>query len=109
MSERQHARITPEESVGGEVLVPRPLVISNISVAGVRIETPDPLPLNSIRTLRLHLAGRSVVVRGRVCHTTATADGRRMHVSGIEFLEVSDEVRAAIEAYVSTPSADVVA
>ena len=87
----------------GEVTVYQPLTITEISHGGAQIETSFPLALGSLHDLRLTLGPTSIVVQGRVAHARVTGVDLRQVVyeSGIEFVEPSEQVRAAVSAFVT--------
>lgn len=86
----------------GEVMVFQPTTVREISRSGARLETSFPLQLNSLHEIRLTLGPRSVVVKGRVAHcSVADVDqGAVRYRSGIEFVEPSDRVVAAINEFI---------
>lgn len=86
----------------GEVTVFQPIVIREISRTGAQIETAVPLQLNSLHHFRLMLGDRSVVVKGRVvhCRVSDVDDQGTTYRSGIEFIEISEPVSAAIGEFV---------
>jgi hypothetical protein len=86
----------------GEVLVPQPTVITQISCAGMRVETSFPLQLDSVHDFRLMLGDDSLVVKGRVVHAHISDVDRDavIYLSGIEFVDASPGVVAAIAQHV---------
>ena len=86
----------------GEVTVFQPMAICEISRGGAQVETSIALQLNSLHLFRLELAGRSVVVKGRVAHCrVADVDAQGpVYRSGIEFIEVPEPVAAVIAEFV---------
>lgn len=101
MDQRQRPRIVLPNGLTGEVTVYRPLTVSDLSAQGARVETPEPLRLNSVRAFRFNLGEQTVVLKGRVCHATVRAldDERVVYASGIEFLDVPMMARLAIERF----------
>ena len=87
----------------GEVMVYQPITITQISRGGARIETSFPLQLGSLHDLRLALGATSVVVKGRVAHARVVEveQAQVVYKSGIEFVEASARVSAAISAFVT--------
>ncbi len=87
----------------GEVTVFQPIVIREISRGGAQIDTSVPLQLNSLHQFRLMLGDRSVVVKARVvhCHVSDVDDQGTTYRSGIEFIEMSEPVAAAIVEFVN--------
>ena len=87
----------------GEVMVYLPMAIMEISRGSAQIETSFPLQLGSLRDLRLARGATSIVVKGRVAHARVTDVEQQQVVyeSGIEFVEPAEQVRAAINAFVT--------
>ena len=87
--------------LAGEVSVPAPTLIRDISRGGAQIECAFPLILGSAHELRLHLGDASVVVTARVLRCEIADIGRDMvrYVAGVEFVELPPHVDAAIAAY----------
>jgi hypothetical protein len=92
----------PVPSLSGEVKVYQPMTILNISIGGAQVETPFALQLDSLHDFRLSLGDRSVVVKGRIAHAHIgeLKEGVVLYRSGVEFVEVSDHVRSAIDDFV---------
>jgi c-di-GMP-binding flagellar brake protein YcgR len=86
----------------GEVTVFQPIAIREISLGGAQIETAVPLQLNSLHQFRLMLGDRSLVVKGRVahCRVSDVDDQGTTYRSGVEFIELSEPVAAAIAGFV---------
>lgn len=82
----------------GEVKVYAPMSIKEISRGGAQVETAFPLQLDSLHEFRLTLGDRSVVVKGRIAHCRISdVDHEQvLYRAGLEFIEVSDRVQAAI-------------
>jgi hypothetical protein len=101
MDQRQRQRILLPNGLSGEVTVYRPLTVSDLSPLGARVETPEPLRVNSVRAFRLNLGEQTVVLKGRVCHASVRAldDQLVVYTSGIEFLDVPPLARMAIERF----------
>ena len=83
-------------------MVPNTLTVSQISRTGVQIDTDTALPIGSLHDLRLTLGAHSVVVKGRVAHSSVgeIEQDRVTYRSGIEFVDVSSQVAAAITTFV---------
>jgi hypothetical protein len=101
MDQRQRHRILLPNGLSGEVTVYRPLTVSDLSPIGARVETPEPLRVNSVRAFRLNLGEQTVVLKGRVCHASVRTldDQLVVYTSGIEFLDVPPLARMAIERF----------
>ena len=82
----------------GEVKVYQPMTILDISHGGAQIETPFALQLDSLHDFRISLGDRSVVVKGRIahCHIGELKEGVVLYRTGVEFIEISDHVQAAM-------------
>lgn len=107
MDQRQRPRTRLPNGLTGEVTVYRPLSVSDLSTQGARVETPEPLRVNSIRAFRLNLGDQTVVLKGRVCHASVRAldDQMVVYTSGVEFLDVPMLARLAIERYLDRAGA----
>jgi len=100
---RDNERI-PVPSLHGEVQVFQPITILDISHGGAQIETPFPLQLDSLHDFRLSLGDRSVVVKGRIAHSQVgelRENGIVVYRTGVEVVEPSDHVQAAISDYLA--------
>ena len=87
--------------LGGEITVIEPLSVKELGTGGATIETRFPLVIDSLHELRLTLAQRTIVVKGRVVHSHISdidPDAVAYH-SGIEFVEAPEHVQNAISAY----------
>ena len=96
-------RVTILGDLRGEVMVYQPMTIIQISNGGARVETSFPLQLDSLHDLRLALGATSVVVKGRVAHARVTEveQTQVVYKSGIEFVDLSEHVSAAINVFVA--------
>jgi hypothetical protein len=65
-------------SLKGTLVATGILPVRDLSRGGALIESPRPLPLNSIRVLRLESPGGAAVVRGRVVRTSPSPDAEYM-------------------------------
>jgi hypothetical protein len=86
----------------GEVMVFQPMTIRQVSRGGAQIETTFPLQLDSLHDFRLSLREHSVVVKGRVVHSSITDVDQDAvtYRSGVEFIEPSEPVLAAIAEFI---------
>jgi len=84
-------------------MVFQPVAIKEISGGGIQVETTFPLQLDSLHDFRLALGDRSIVVKGRVAHCRITEVDQDLvlYRSGVEFVDLSDRVRAAIAEFLS--------
>jgi hypothetical protein len=101
-NKRDAERIEILGDLHGEVMVFQPMAIKEVSRGGAQVETAFPLHLDSLHDLRLTLAERSVIVKGRVIHCSISDVDQEMilYRSGIEFVEPSERVLLVIESFV---------
>ncbi|MBY0496818.1 MAG: PilZ domain-containing protein [Cyanobacteria bacterium] len=73
-----------------------------MSHGGMQVETTFPLQLDSLHDFRLTLGDRSVVVKGRIAHSRISDVDQDIitYRTGIEFIEPSERVAAAIQVFV---------
>ena len=88
----------------GEIMVFEPMQLKEISRGGLTVEHRAPLHLNSLHDVRLTLGATSVVVKARVVHTRIGDLDQDIvtYRTGMEFVELSDRVRAAIAEFLDT-------
>ena len=101
-NKREAERIQILGELHGEVMVFQPMVIKEISVGGVQVETGYPFQLDSLHDFRLSLGDGSVVVKGRVVHCSISDVDQELitYRSGIEFIEPSERVFSVIADFV---------
>jgi hypothetical protein len=101
-NKRESERIPILGELHGEVMVFQPVIIREISRGGVGVETSFPLLLNSLHDFRLELGDQSLVVKGRVAHCSISDVEQEtvLYRSGIEFIEASERVHAAIATFI---------
>ena len=101
-NKRDTERVAVPSPLHGEVKVFQPMTILDVSRGGAQIETPFALQLDSLHDFRISLGDRSVVVKGRIahCHIGELKEGVVLYRTGVEFIETSDHVQAAIEHFV---------
>src|SRR6266571_9171753 len=99
---REAERIEILGELHGEVMVFQSMAIKEISRAGAQIETGFPLQLDCLHDFRLTLGDRSIVVKGRVVHCSITDVEQELvlYRAGIEFIEPSERVAAAISDFI---------
>jgi hypothetical protein len=99
---RDAERIEILGDLHGEVMLFQPMAIKEISRGGAQIETGFPLHLDSLHDFRLTLGDRSLVVKGRVVHCSITDVEQELvlYRAGIEFIEPSERVAAAISDFI---------
>ncbi|MCA1559046.1 MAG: PilZ domain-containing protein [Acidobacteria bacterium] len=95
---RDKERVPVPGQLQGEVKVFQPMTILDVSQGGSQVETPFALQLDSLHDFRLSLGEHSVVVKGRIahCHIGELKDGIVLYRTGVEFIEPSEHVSAAI-------------
>ena len=91
----------------GEVMVSEPMVVKEVSARGATVETRFPLHLDSLHDLRLTLGSLPVVVKGRVIHSRISDVDQDVvtYRTGLEFVEPSERVVAAIAQYLDAVKA----
>jgi len=101
--ERESERIAVLGHLSGAVMVYQPMAIREVGIGGVTVETLFPLHVDSLHQLRLTLHDRSVVLKGRVVHSSVSDLDQEAVVyrSGLEFVEVSPRVTTALTSYVA--------
>jgi len=92
----------------GEIMVFQPMLIREISKAGVTVETRFPLHLDSLHDLRLSLVKKSVVVKARVADSKISDVDQDIvtYRSGLEFVGASERVLDAIREFLLDVKAD---
>jgi c-di-GMP-binding flagellar brake protein YcgR len=101
-NKRDTERVPVSSPLYGEVKVYQPMTILDISKGGAQIETPFALQLDSLHDFRISLGDRSIVAKGRIahCHIGDLKEGIVLYRTGVEFIETSDHVQAALEHFV---------
>jgi hypothetical protein len=108
-SDKRHAERVPIlGQLQGEIMVFQPMLICDVSKSGVTVETRFPLHLDSLHDLRLTLANKSLVVKGRVTHSRISDVDQDIvtYQSGLEFVGASGRVIDAIREFLATVKAD---
>jgi hypothetical protein len=92
----------------GEMMVFQPMQVKDISRSGATVETRYPLHLNSLHDIRLMVGTKSVILKGRVVHSRISDVDQDIvtYRTGLEFLEMSDRVVAAIEEFLESLKAN---
>lgn len=105
---RQAERVPMLGELHGEVMVFQPMLVRDIGRGGVTVETRFPLQIDSLHDIRLTLADRSVVVKGRVAHSHISDVDQDivMYRTGLEFVEPSAAVLGAIVDFIQTVQAN---
>jgi len=99
---RDKERIQILGELHGEVMVFQPMAIKEISRGGCQIETDFPLQVDSLHEIRLTLADKSIVLKGRVAHCSITDVDQEIvtYRSGVEFIEPSERVYSVISGFI---------
>jgi hypothetical protein len=105
---RDAERVTMLGELQGEVMVFEPMLVKEVSVIGATVETRFPLHLNSLHDVRLTLAGRSIVLKGRVVHSRISDVDQDIvtYRTGLEFVEPSERVTNAIAEFLDNVKTD---
>lgn len=105
---REKERVPILGELLGEVMVFEPMLVKEVSVGGATVETRFPLHLNSLHDLRLTLGSRSIVIKGRVVHSRISDVDQDIvtYRTGMEFVEPSDRVLAAIAEFLEAVKAN---
>ena len=105
MTDPDNKREQDRVSVGslyGEVQLFQPITVMEMSHRGARIETRFPLHIDSLHDFRLSMGERSLIVKGRIVHSEITElkGGAVLYRTGLEFVEPTEYVAAAIGEFV---------
>jgi hypothetical protein len=105
---RDAERLPIPDQLTGEVTIYEPMTILDMSAGGAQVETRFALHLDSLHDFRLSLGTRSVVVKGRIvrCQIGELREGAVLYRTGVEFVEPSEHVLAAIRTFVGTLKAE---
>jgi c-di-GMP-binding flagellar brake protein YcgR len=101
---QRYERVDILGELPGEVMIFQPMVITQISLGGARIETTFPLHLDSLHDFRLTLGSNlSVVVKGRIVHCRISdVDQEQVtYRAGVEFVELPEHVKTAISEFIA--------
>ena len=101
-NKRDNERVPVPSPIHGEVKVFQPMTILDVSHGGAQIETPFALQLDSLHDFKISLGDRSIVVKGRIahCHIGELREGVVLYRTGVEFIENSVHVQAALEHFI---------
>jgi hypothetical protein len=99
---RQSERLRILGALHGEVMVFQPLAVREISRDGAQVEAGFPLLLDSLHDFRLTLGDRSIVLKGRIAHCSISDVDQDvvLYCAGVQFVELSDRVEAAINEFI---------
>jgi len=89
-------------------MVFQPSGVCQVSLGGMQVETSFPLQVDSLHDFRLTLGGVSVVLKGRIVHSHISDVDQDVitYRSGVEFVELSERVAAAIAHFVDELARD---
>jgi hypothetical protein len=97
-----------DELQGHAITLDEPVEIRELGIGGFTIVTQSPFPLHSVQDFRLVSGHQSVVIRGRLVHRRMLVEGdMAFYVSGIQFIDVSPETVAWLQAFMETLTAGV--
>ena len=99
---KRDERVPVSSPIHGEVKVFQPMTILDVSHGGAQVETPFALQLDSLHEFKISLGERSIVVKGRIarCHIGELREGIVLYRTGVEFIENSVHVQAALDHFV---------
>lgn len=99
---REAARVELEGALAGQVGLHLASRVLSLSPGGMTVRMPFSPQLGSVMTCTLDVGGVPVQVRGIVRDTSeeAAATDSADFIVGLEFIDVPDETRALIEAYI---------
>lgn len=106
--ERVFGRFRPEAGDSAEVSRRSPFEVTKLSAGGMQIETVSGPGIGETLELELWLGGKETVeVTGRVVSIPSGEDSSGDQVSlGLEFVDLPDNIRATIDAFVSADEDD---
>jgi hypothetical protein len=101
-NKRDTERVPVPSPLNGEVKVFQPMTILDVSHGGAQIETPFALQIDSLHEFKITLGSRSIVVKGRIahCHIGELREGIVLYRTGVEFIENSVHVQAALDHFI---------
>ena len=108
MEHRRWTRIPIPGNLGGDITVPLPLVVTQISAGGALVETKQPLRLESRHEIRLVIDGVTLALDGRVVHSRVInlEPDHLTYEAGLEFIQPGPEALALIQALLTRLGAD---
>jgi hypothetical protein len=90
---RRSARVEVLGRIQGQVVsLDVPVLVREISLGGMSVETPEAFPVGSVNVFMLTLGdGAGIDVAGRIVYSRPSADAhRRFYVSGVQFIDQDD-------------------
>ena len=105
---RDRERVPILGELVGEVMMFEPMRIKEVGITGATVETKFPFHLDSLHDLRLTLGERSIIVKGRVVHSHISDVDQDIvtYRTGMEFVEPSERVTAAIAEFLENVKMD---
>ena len=105
---RHTGRVDILGDLHGEIMVFEPMTVTQLSPGGAQLETPFPLHLGSLHDLRLTLGDNSIIVKGRIVHSSISDVEQEivLYRSGVEFVETADRVADVITGFVRAVTTD---
>ena len=99
---RDRDRVEILGELHGEIMIFQPMSIKEISRSGCLVETGFQLHLNSLHDVRLTLGDQSVILKGRVVHSSISDVGQEIvhYRTGLEFIELSERNREVIVEFI---------
>ncbi len=99
---RDHERVEILGELPGAATVVQPIAVKQLSLGGAQVESAFPLQIESLHEFRLELAGRPVVVKGRVAHCRISHVDQETvtYLSGIQFVDPPEWVTDAIASFI---------
>lgn len=101
---RGHPRFEILGQLWGSLETVEPLQLQNLSTGGAMVESPVPLPVDSVQRLRVSYDGQISDVQARVLHVRASAlalEGERFLI-GLEFLALRSPLAEHVERLVAS-------
>ena len=101
---RRSERIEILGTLEGDVTVVQPMRVRQISADGASVETSIALQVDSLHELKLALGATPVVIKGRVVHSRVSDVDQDVvtYRTGIEFVELTQHAREAIQEFLKS-------
>lgn len=98
---RDAPRVNILGTLRAEALVTHPLDITDINGAGLQALSTFPFQLDVVHEFRLTLDGLTVVVKGRVVHSSVLELDQEgvLYRTGVHFVDATDATKQALELY----------
>lgn len=114
----ENAVFTLEEQIRGRFKIPKgqstgvsgtaDISVTTISLSGMSIECPVPIPIDDTVELDLHLGESSLVVSGRIASSQEiqSDESETLHHIGVEFVGQTSKSRRTLESFLQKSSKD---